>query len=101
MDQLLMIGNQIGAFHLAEVRFYLFEHFQRPVVTVVARCWLSVLRLGLRILQEERIVVHAEESGAAGVGPAATDADETGKIKTGCADLLGDMRAERREFDAA
>ena len=101
VDELLMVGNQIGSFDLAEIRFDLLEHFQPAGVTLVASRRLRVFRLGFGILQHERIVIDAQEAGAAGIGAAAADANEAGQLEAGRADLLGDVRTERWELHAA
>ena len=79
----------------------LFEHFHAASVTLVASRRLRVLRLGFGILQDERIVIDAQETAAAGVGAAAADANEAGQIEAGRADLLSHVRTERRKLHAA
>src|SRR3954449_686710 len=93
-----MIGDQVGSFDFAEIRFDLLEHFHAPRVTLVAGCGLRILWLGFRVLQNKRIVIDSKKPGPAGIGATTANADKAGQIEAACTDLLSDVRAKRRKL---
>src|SRR3954447_20759396 len=93
-----MIGDQVGSFDFAEIRFDLLEHFHAPRVTLVAGCGLRILWLDFRVLQNKRIVIDSQKTGPAGIGATTANADKAGQIEAACTDLLSDVRAKRRKL---
>src|SRR4051794_5905876 len=96
-----MIGDQVGSFDFAEIRFDLFEHFHAARVTLIASRRLSVLGLGFWVLQDKRVKIDAQEACSAGVAAAAADPNEAWQFEAGRAELLSYVRAQCRELHAA